>query len=131
LRRFLRRFSHFAHVRNPHELRMGSPQYGQLILDGEPIAQSVEYESLKWSDDRRLLAAQQFVSGGNGPRTRIVVIDTERRRQVAATAGVDGLCNPRCFEDDALVYSHWHHRHGEQELRLPLPRSPGPHRRRS
>jgi hypothetical protein len=75
LRRFLRLWPHSAYVMNPHELRMGSPQYGQLILDGKPIARSIEYESLTWSDDRRLLAVQQFVS--DGPRTRIVVIDTE------------------------------------------------------
>jgi hypothetical protein len=45
---------------------MGSPQYGELILDGEPIAKSIEHESLTWSDDRRLLGGQQLVSCGTG-----------------------------------------------------------------
>lgn len=121
LRRFMRRFSHFARVKDPHELRMGSPQYGELILDGEPMARGIEYESLTWSGDRRLLAAQQFVSGLDGPRTRIVVIDADRRIELVATPAVDGLCKPVRFEDDVLVYSHWHHRRGERELRLPLP----------
>jgi hypothetical protein len=44
------------------EMRMGSPQYGELILDGEPTAKSIGHESLMWSDDRRLLAGQQLVS---------------------------------------------------------------------
>jgi hypothetical protein len=122
LRRFLRRWTHSAHVRDPIEVRMGSPQYGELILDGEPIARAIEYESLTWSDDRRLLAAQQFVSGRDGPRTRIVVLDAERRVELVATPAVDGLCDPIRFEDDTLVYRHWQHRRGEQELRLPLPR---------
>jgi hypothetical protein len=121
LRQFLRRWSHFAHVRSPKEIRMGSPQYGELILDGKPIARSIEHESLTWSNDRRLLAAQQFVSGLDGPRTRIVVFDAERRVELAATPAVDGLSDPIRFDDDVLVYRHWHHRRGEQELELPLP----------
>lgn len=120
LRRLVRRLSHSAHVRNPVELRMGSPQYGELILDGEPIARSIEYESLTWSEDRRVLAAQQFVSGPDGPRTRIVVFDTERRSELAATTAVGGICNPVRFEHDVLIYNHWHHRRGERELRLSL-----------
>ena len=64
---------------------MGSPQYGELMLDGEPIAKDIEYESLVWSDDRRLLAGQQLVSWGKGPRTCVVVIDAERRIEVVAS----------------------------------------------
>jgi hypothetical protein len=101
-------------------MRMGSPQYGELILDGEAIAKEIEYQSLTWSDDRRLLAGQQLVSWRDGPRTRVVVIDAERRIELAATPAVDGLCNPMRFEDDGLVYRHWHHRRGEQEFRLSL-----------
>jgi hypothetical protein len=121
MRRLLRRWSHFAHVRDPTELRMGSPQYGELILDSEPIADDIEHESLTWSDDRRLLAAQQLVSWGKGPRSRIVVIDTERRIELAATAPAQGLCNPIRFEEEVLVYRRWHHELGEHELRLTLP----------
>jgi hypothetical protein len=72
-------------------------------------------------DDRRLLAAQQLVSELHGPRTRIVVFDTERRLELAASPAIDGLCDPVRFEDDNVVYRHWHHRRGERELRLRLP----------
>jgi hypothetical protein len=54
-------------------MRMGSPQYDELIHDGEPIADDIEHESLIWSDDRRLLAAQRLVYGKEAPGTRIVV----------------------------------------------------------
>jgi hypothetical protein len=100
---------------------MGSPQYGELILDGEPIARDIEYESLTWSDDRRRLAVQQLVSWGKGPRTRVVVIDAEGRIELTVAPATQGLCNPVRFEDDVLVYRVWHHERGERELRLALP----------
>lgn len=100
---------------------MGSPQYGELILDGDPIATDIECESLTWSVDRRLLAGQQLVSWGKGPRTRVVVIDAERRMEVAASSATQGVCDPIRFEDDVLVYRHWRHDRGEREVRLPLP----------
>jgi hypothetical protein len=111
-------------VRDPLEMRMGSPQYGELVLDGEPFAKEIEHESLTWSDDRRFLAAQQLVSWGKGPRTRIVVIDVERRAELVTTADAAGLCQPVRFEDDTLVYRHWHHERGEHEVRVELPSVP-------
>jgi hypothetical protein len=103
------------------EMRMGSPQYGELILDGEPTAKSIGHESLMWSDDRRLLAGQQLVSWRNGPRTRVLAIDADRRMELAASPPANGLCNPIRFENDELVYRRWHHERGEQDLRLGLP----------
>jgi hypothetical protein len=40
-------------ARRPEEMRMGSPQYGQLILDGDPVSGALEIEagSLVWSSD--------------------------------------------------------------------------------
>jgi hypothetical protein len=102
---------------------MGSPQWGQLILDGEAIEDDIAHESLIWSDDRRLLAAQHLVHAKEAPRTRVVVLDTERRIELAATPPTDGLSNPIRFDDDGFVYRQWHWRRGEQELRLALPSS--------
>jgi hypothetical protein len=110
---------------------MGSPQYGELIVDGDPIATDIEHESLTWSDDRRLLAAQQLVSWGKGPRTRVLVIDAERRSELAASPPTSGLCDPIRFEEDVLVYRRWHHERGERELRLGLPEAAEQRKQRS
>jgi hypothetical protein len=101
---------------------MGSPQYGRLLLDGEPVLglDGVESESLVWSADGRLLAAQELVSGDDGPRTRVVVVDAERRVRVATSRATAGLSTPVRFENDELVYRHWHHRRGIRELRIAL-----------
>jgi hypothetical protein len=108
-------------------MRMGSPTYGRLVLDGDAFSKSlsVESESLLWSDDERMLAGQELVSWWDGPRTRVVVIDAERRELLASSKAHYGLCNPAQFEADALIYRHWHHRQGQRALRLVLP-SRGP-----
>ena len=101
---------------------MGSPQYGQLVLDDEPLAtaQKIDFQSLTWSADGRRLAAQELVSWVDGPETRVVVIDADQRVTVAASPAHKGLCDPIRFEAGDLVYRHWHHVHGERELRLAL-----------
>jgi hypothetical protein len=47
-----------ARVERPFELRMGSPQYGRLLLDGLELSgvSSIEANSLLWSSDGRRLA---------------------------------------------------------------------------
>jgi hypothetical protein len=76
-----------ARVRGPVEMRMGSPLYGQLILDGEPVSGALEIEagSLVWSSDGRRLAAQALVSWPDAPITRVVVFDVEQRRRITAS----------------------------------------------
>jgi hypothetical protein len=103
---------------------MGSPQYGRLVLDGKslPTRGSVESRSLTWSADRHLLAAQELVSWLDEPETRVIVVDAERRIELAATRARKGFSTPLRFEDDGLVYSHAHRRFPERELRLPLTR---------
>jgi hypothetical protein len=123
IRRVFRR-RHSAYVENPIELRMGGPQYGRLVLDRKPLEDmvSIEHKSLLWSVDRRLLAAQAFVSGDDEPVTSVVVVDAEKRTRIARSSAHRGLCTPLRFEDDALVYVVWRYRAGERELSLPLPR---------
>src|SRR5437762_825654 len=61
-----------ARVRRPDEMRMRNPQYGQLVLDGEPLSGGLEIEadSLVWSTDGGRLAAQELVSWPDAPITR-------------------------------------------------------------
>ena len=111
-----------ARVHRPEELRMGSPQYGQLVLDGEPLGGSlaIEANSLLWSEDGRRLAAQELVSWPDDPITRVVVFDVERRTRIAGSPPRRGIANPVSFEPDVLIYRRWHERVGTQELRLKL-----------
>jgi hypothetical protein len=104
-------------------MRMGSPQYGRLELDGDVVgnAHSVEAGSLLWSADGRWLAAQELVSWFDAPKTRVVVIDTARRTKIAESRPRTGLSSPLRFERDALVYRHWHERTGDQEMILSVP----------
>jgi hypothetical protein len=115
---------HRAFVRDPTELRMGSPQYGRLILDGEELAThapgGIECDSLVWSDDGRFLAAQEVDHSIEYPGTRVIVVDADRRAVIAASPGRSGLSKPVRFDGGDLLYTHWHYRHGEQELRLDL-----------
>ena len=101
---------------------MGSPTYGRLILDGEELVLTepgtVESDSLVWSLDGRFLAVQERDYSIPYPGTRLVVVDADRRVEVGASEPRSGLSTPIRFDQYALVYRHWHHRHGEQELRL-------------
>jgi hypothetical protein len=108
-----------ARVKDPVELRMGSPQYGRLVLDGEEVtgAHSIESQSLLWSEDGTRLAAHELVSWHDAPKTRVVVFDTRRRARIAASRPRTGLGDPVRFESGVLIYRHWHQK-GERELRL-------------
>ena len=101
---------------------MGSPQYGQLVLDGDRISGSlsIEAQSLLWSQDGRWLAAQELVSWQDDPRTRVVVFDTKRRERVAASPPRVGIGNPMHFGPRQLVYRHRNEHVDEQEFSLKL-----------
>src|SRR5262245_38585181 len=76
-----------ARGKEPEEFRMGSPQYGRLVLDGEELtgAYSIESRSLLWSADGTRLAAQELVSWQATPKTRVAVFDTRNRARIAAS----------------------------------------------
>jgi hypothetical protein len=101
---------------------MGSPTYGRLFLDGEELVlndpATVESDSLVWSRDGRFLAVQERDYSIPYPGTRVVVVDADRRTQVSASEPRDGLSTPIRFDGHTLIYRHWHHSRGEQELRL-------------
>jgi hypothetical protein len=110
-----------ARVRDAEEPRMGSPEYGRLVLDGEMLVEagSIESRSLLWAEDGTRLAAQELVSWQDDPKTRVVVFDTHRRTRVAASPPRRGFGVPIRFEPGVLVYRH-EHVAGERELRLTI-----------
>jgi hypothetical protein len=70
--------------------------------------------------DRTCLAAQELVSARDPFSTRVVVFDTRDRTRIASSRPRAGIVTPVRFERDVVIYRHWHHIAGEQELRLTI-----------
>jgi hypothetical protein len=85
---------HEVWVRDASEMRIGSPQYGRLILDGEPLeVGSVEEGSPVWSPDGRYLGVGVLGGWNRDPVTRTLVIDADHRAVVARSEAVPGFCD--------------------------------------
>jgi hypothetical protein len=95
-----------AYVRDAGEMRMGSPQYGTLILDGSPlnVGGSVDEDTLAWSQDGRYLAATVLDSAKPYPWTKVIVTDAQTRAVVATTVREPGICKPGQFIGRGLEY---------------------------
>ena len=108
-----------ARVHYPEEIRMGSPQYGQLLLDGEPLSRQLEIEagSLLWSG-WRVARRAGLISWPDGPITRVAMFDVQQCTRTAASPSRRGRANPVNFEPDGVDYRRWHERVSDQALRL-------------
>jgi hypothetical protein len=95
-----------AYVRDPGEMRMGSPQYGTLMLDGSPldVGGQVDAATPAWSPDGRYLAGTVLDSAKPYPWTKVIVIDAQTREVVAATDGEPCLCKPGQFIGRGVDY---------------------------
>ena len=96
---------HEAWIRGAGEMRMGSPQYGELILDGAPIdVGSVDEGSPVWSADGRYLGVAVLASWGSDPVTTVLVIDADGRSVVACSEAARGFLSPVRFVGRSLCY---------------------------
>jgi hypothetical protein len=96
---------HEVWVRGAAEMRMGSPQYGTLILDGAPIEVGrVDERSPVWSPDGRYLGVAILESWNKDPVTGTLVIDAEDRAVVARSATAPGFLSPVRFVGRSLSY---------------------------
>lgn len=113
---------HEAYVHNAHEMRMGSPQYGTLMVDGLPldVGASVDDRSLLWSHDGRYLAATVLDHAISYPGTKVIVIDAETRAVAGSSEARSGLGSPVEFVGRSLEYRHWHHIDGDSFSYLPF-----------
>jgi hypothetical protein len=75
---------HAARLAVAGEIRFG-PVYYRLAIDGIALADRIFGDNLRWSDDSRLLAAQEWrtTDDPTGPVTRVALFDVERRRWAA------------------------------------------------
>jgi hypothetical protein len=97
---------HEAWVRDPHEMRMGSPQYGTLILDGEPLEiGSVDEASPVWSSDGGYLAVAVLEGWNRYPTTETVVLDADSRAVLARSSTVAGIVRPVRFVGRSVLYA--------------------------
>ena len=56
----------------------------------------------------------------DGPTTRVVVFETQRRALIGASPARRGLATPLRFEPGVLVFRRRNQHGGDQELRLSL-----------
>jgi hypothetical protein len=106
---------HQAYVHDASEMRMGSPQYGTLMVDGSPldVGAPVDEASLLWSHDGRYLAATVLDGSIAYPGTKVIVIDSETRTVIGSSQAQAGLGAPLEFVGRSLSYHHWHHIDGD------------------
>src|SRR6266568_3746911 len=111
-----------AYVHDAGEIRMGSPQYGTLVLDGSPldVGAPVDEAFLVWSHDGRYLAATVLDRSITYPGTKVIVIDAETRAVVGSSEALSGLGSPLEFVGRSLSYRHWHHIDGDSFSYLPF-----------
>lgn len=87
------------------EIRFG-PAYYRLRIDGKIVPDRIFGEPLKWSDDSRLLAAQEWLTTDyqNGPITRAVLIDVEAWSIAPLMVAKKGFAESFRFEGSRFIY---------------------------
>ena len=88
------------------EIRFGPPYYS-LTIDELSFKNRVFGRSCLWSPDSRFFAVQEWESTneGQGPKTRLLLIDVEQKRECVLSRAEQGFIIPKKFEGDKLVYT--------------------------
>lgn len=98
-------------------IRFG-PAYYRLLIDGRMVPGRLFGEPLEWSDDSRLLAAQEWLTTDDweGPITRAVLIDVETWTIAPLKAVLKGFSESFRFEEGRFVYRKVFARTGEDAI---------------
>lgn len=114
---------------NYNEVRMGTPLYGTIKIQGATIDTSGEFgEPMAFSEDSRFLAVEELVDASQGPHTHAVVFDLERKRRIIVHVQNPGVIKRFSWSMDGLLtIIAWSHMGGEREYQwqAPAPESPG------
>ena len=88
------------------EMRFGPPYYA-LMIDNLSFGGRGFGNSFLWSPDSRFFAVQEWesTSEGQGPKTRLLLIDFETQRECVLSGADGGFIVPKQFEDDKLIYT--------------------------
>ncbi|MBI2207484.1 MAG: hypothetical protein HYU41_26940 [Candidatus Rokubacteria bacterium] len=96
---------HHARLSLAGEIRFG-PVYYRLTIDDVELTDRIFGDSLRWSEDSRLLAAQEWRSTDHerGPTTRVALFDAQRRRHAALPDVRAGFVEHFRFAGPTLTY---------------------------
>jgi len=96
---------HAAELIYAGEIRFGPPYY-RLAIDGRDIDGRLFGAPLAWSDDGRLLAAQEWIgtSAHPGPVTRALLIDADLQMAAALRVVESGFAEQFRFIGGSFVY---------------------------
>ncbi|MCK6540099.1 MAG: hypothetical protein L6Q26_08570 [Anaerolineales bacterium] len=105
------------------EIRFG-PAYYHLKVDNISFGGRVFGDSFLWSPDSRFFAVQEWETTGEtlGPKTRLLLIDLEARRECVLSRVDGGFIVPKQFEGGKLIYTKRYHGKGiENEFEIEFP----------
>ncbi|HEU0294548.1 MAG TPA: hypothetical protein VFR47_17545 [Anaerolineales bacterium] len=89
-----------------NEIRFG-PAYYHLKVDGISFGGRVFGNVFLWSPDSRFFTVQEWESTSEtqGPKTRLLLIDLETRRECVLSRADGGFILPKQFDHDKLIYT--------------------------
>jgi hypothetical protein len=89
-----------------NEIRFG-PAYYYLRVDDISFGGRVFGNSCLWSPDSRFFAVQEWdsTSETQGPKTRLLLLDFETRRECILSRADGGFIVPKQFEGNKLIYA--------------------------
>lgn len=89
-----------------NEIRFG-PAYYSLKVGDISFGERVFGNAFLWSPDSRFFAVQEWesTSEGQGPITRLLLIDIETRCECILSRADGGFIVPKQFDQDKLIYT--------------------------
>ncbi len=89
-----------------NEIRFG-PAFYRLKVDDISFGRRVFGVSFLWSPDSRFFAVQEWESTNEetGPKTQLLLIDLEVRRECVLSRADQGFIVPKQFESGKLIYT--------------------------
>lgn len=111
---------HKAVLEYTNEIRFG-PAYYHLKVDDISFGGRVFGESFLWSPDSQFFAIQEWESTdeATGPKTQLLLIDLETRRECILSRAEQGFIVPKQFESGKLIYTKKYYGRGvENEFEI-------------
>jgi hypothetical protein len=104
---------HRAVLEYSGEIRFG-PAFYKLTVAEISFGERFFGNKFLWSPNSRYFAIQEWetIEEAHGPRTKLLLIDLEARRECILSEAHAGFVVPRTFEDDKLIYEKEYYSQG-------------------